>query len=173
MVIHSEGYVNHNYDSLMQHMASDYFDNSPVLQEPIWNASIFWKALKIFRMENQQIAEPGDIGQTCRWKRCCWIDVCLRTVDICLFCKNYSSNPYPIFKQPFELTVVTPCGKVVTNSISVCKGCDEERTRQAAFQRAGGWCEPVMPDLWSSAFRAGSPKGLYRVDVSRVCYVSA
>ena len=41
MVIHSEGYVNHNYDSLMQHMASDYFDNSPVLQEPIWNASIF------------------------------------------------------------------------------------------------------------------------------------
>ena len=24
-----EGYVHHNYDFLMQHMASDYFDNSP------------------------------------------------------------------------------------------------------------------------------------------------
>ena len=33
-----EGYVHHNYDFLMDHMAADYFATVLVLQERIWSA---------------------------------------------------------------------------------------------------------------------------------------
>ena len=36
------------------------------------------------------------------------------------------------------------------------------------FQRTGGWCEPAAVEPLTYHFRAGIPKGFFRVDVSRM-----